>query len=283
MAKILIVDDNEKEIRRPLARQLGREFGVTNILEAGDGQSALALVEREHPSVILLDVMMPVLDGISVCRRIRSQPRLTGIYIIMLTGREGGLVEGLDVGADVYLRKPYSIDELAAYVRKGLVLSKERSLPAMDPVTGLFNQRFFKESLLVCELARAVRYEINFSIIRFCLDIEPGDFEPDDELLRGVSGILSFRDSDRVAYFGGYDFVVMLPSTPPTNARMIAKRLQKRISDIEFQKFGKITASFGVASFDIAEDLLLQIAEDAMNEAQLDGGDRVRWPDDMKN
>jgi diguanylate cyclase (GGDEF)-like protein len=196
----------------------------------------------------------------------------------MLTGREGGLAEGLDIGADAYLRKPYDIEELIAYVRKGLKQSKERSIPAMDPVTGLFNENFFMDSLLVGELDRASRYEINFSIIRFRLDINLSDAEPDSELLKAIARILSFRNSDRMAYFGKYDFVVMLPSTPPTHARNIAERLRKHIEELDFPNIGKLTASFGVASFDVAETLLLQLAEDALNDAHIHGGNAICFP-----
>ncbi|MBF0163481.1 MAG: response regulator [Magnetococcales bacterium] len=276
MSKILIVDDNEREIRRPLVRQLGRVFGSDKILEAENGQQALEVMEREHPMVILLDVMMPVMDGISTCRVLRSKPQFAGIYVIMLTGREGGLAEGLDIGADAYVRKPYDIEELTAFVRKGLKQSKERAVPAMDPVTGLFNQTFFMDSLLVAELARALRYEVNFSIIRIRLDSPLHDIEPDDELLRAIARMLAFRESDRVAYFGGYDFVVMLPYTPPSNAANIAQRLCTLIATTSFPGHEHLTASFGVASFDSAENLLLQLAEDALNQAQLQGGGTVR-------
>ncbi|MBF0181750.1 MAG: response regulator [Magnetococcales bacterium] len=280
MPKILIVDDNEKEIRRPLVRQLSRVFGDDKILEAENGQQALETVEREHPMVVLLDVMMPIMDGISACRLLRSKPQYAGIYVIMLTGREGGLAEGLEIGADAYVRKPYDIEELTAYVRKGLNQSKERSMPAMDPVTGLFNESFFMESLLVGELARAARYEMNFSVIRLRLDLTLNEgSEPDDELLRAVARLLVFRESDRVAYFGGYDFVVMLPYTAPTNAMAIAQRLCAKITATGFPGYDKVTASFGIASFDSAQSLLLQLAEDALNQAQIQGGGVVRLAD----
>ncbi|MBF0185087.1 MAG: response regulator [Magnetococcales bacterium] len=122
MSLILVVDDNEREIRRPIVRQLGREFGAERIIEAGNGQEALELLQRwpDRIAVILLDIMMPVKDGIATCQAIRDNPDWAGIYIIMLTGRDGGLPEGLEVGADLYLHKPTPIDELIAIVRHGL-------------------------------------------------------------------------------------------------------------------------------------------------------------------
>ncbi|MBF0181742.1 MAG: response regulator [Magnetococcales bacterium] len=123
MTKILIVDDNEQEVRRPLVRQLGRVFGAECILEAANGMEAVDMLADpgvDRVGVIVLDVMMPVMDGIAACRAIRADPACEGVYIAMLTGRDGGLPEGLEVGADVYLRKPCDADELIAVVRKGL-------------------------------------------------------------------------------------------------------------------------------------------------------------------
>lgn len=124
MPKILIVDDNEQEIRRPLVRQLGRVFGPDRILEAANGQEAISILPtqyQERIGVIVLDIMMPVMDGITVCRAIRANPAYDGVYIALLTGRDGGLPEGLEVGANVYLRKPCPTDELIAVVKKGLL------------------------------------------------------------------------------------------------------------------------------------------------------------------
>ncbi|MBF0097835.1 MAG: response regulator [Magnetococcales bacterium] len=122
MSLILVVDDNETEIRRPIVRQLGRVFGAERIIEAGNGQEALDLLGQypDRIAVIILDVMMPVKDGIETCQIIREHPDWSAIHIVMLTGRDGGLPEGLDVGADIYLHKPVPIDDLVAIVRHGL-------------------------------------------------------------------------------------------------------------------------------------------------------------------
>lgn len=120
MSKILIVDDHVQEIRMPLKRQLGRIFGEDAILEAGNGLEALEQVAAYQPAVIVLDIMMPVMNGLDACKIIRDDLHNVGVYIIMFTGREGGLPEGLEVGADVYLRKPCAMDDLIAVIRKGM-------------------------------------------------------------------------------------------------------------------------------------------------------------------
>lgn len=125
MAKILIVDDNVTDVLNPLKRQFSRLFDPEEISEAVNGKIALEQIARNRPQVIILDVMMPVMDGITTCRAIRSDPKNHDIYIIMLTGRDGGLPEGLEVGADVYLHKPCAFDELLAMVQKGLEVATE--------------------------------------------------------------------------------------------------------------------------------------------------------------
>jgi CheY-like chemotaxis protein len=137
-----IVDDNAENVRQPLKRQLGRAFGVEAIIEAENGQEALAQVETNRPEVIILDIMMPVMDGLEACKAIREDPDNAGVYIIMFTGRDGGLAEGLETGADIYLRKPCDIEELIAIVGKGLQeCEKNRNLLAEKAATESRSQR----------------------------------------------------------------------------------------------------------------------------------------------
>jgi two-component system response regulator MprA len=111
---ILIVDD-EPGIREVIASSL--EFEGYAVRTAPDGRTALAEVERSRPDLVLLDVLMPGLDGLTACRRLRAQdPHLP---VLMLTARDltGDRVAGLDAGADDYLAKPFELDELLARVR----------------------------------------------------------------------------------------------------------------------------------------------------------------------
>jgi DNA-binding response OmpR family regulator len=110
---VLVVDD-EPIVREVVVSYLRREGYRT--LEAGDGDRALELVERERPDLVVLDLMLPGTDGLSVCRRIRSRSDLP---VIMLTarGEEADRIVGLELGADDYVTKPFSPRELAARVR----------------------------------------------------------------------------------------------------------------------------------------------------------------------
>jgi two-component system, OmpR family, response regulator len=113
-AAVLLVDD-DAPIRRMLERTLAAEGYA--VATAGDGGSALAEVERSVPDVIVLDVAMPGMDGLAVCRRLRAKGMTTPV--LMLTARDAveDRVEGLDAGADDYLTKPFSFAELLARLR----------------------------------------------------------------------------------------------------------------------------------------------------------------------
>lgn len=111
--RILVVDDEPKYVRLMEANLLTEDYEV---LRAYDGQKAVETVAENQPDLVLLDVMMPILDGISACERIRE---FSNVPIIMVTakGEERDRVRGLDVGADDYIVKPYSATELLARVR----------------------------------------------------------------------------------------------------------------------------------------------------------------------
>ena len=140
---VLIVDD-EPIVREVVVSYLQRDGYRT--LEAGDGHSACALAEAERPDLVVLDLMLPGLDGLSVCRRLRS---FSQVPVIMLTarGEEADRIVGLEVGADDYVTKPFSPRELAARVRTVL----RRSDPAVT------EQQFRFSDVTVDALTREVK------------------------------------------------------------------------------------------------------------------------------
>ena len=122
--KILIADD-EPNILISLEFLMKREGH--QVLLARDGQEALETIQREKPALVLLDVMMPKKSGFEVCQAVRADEALAGVKILMLTakGRDTDLAQGLGVGADGYMTKPFSTKELAEKVRE--LLSAARS------------------------------------------------------------------------------------------------------------------------------------------------------------
>ena len=121
--RILIVDDNETN-RDILRTRLGPQG--YELIEAGDGEEALAVARQHHPDLILLDVMMPKIDGIEVCRQLKSDAGMPFIPIILVTAKADSkdVVAGLEAGADEYLTKP--IDQAALVARvKSMLRVKE--------------------------------------------------------------------------------------------------------------------------------------------------------------
>lgn len=120
IAKILVVDDEPHMVKLVEANLRAAGYEVVS---AVDGRTALAAAERELPDLIILDIMLPGIDGYEVCRRIREY---SAVPILMLTARssEIDLVRGFDVGADDYLEKPFSVNELLVRVRAVLKRSK---------------------------------------------------------------------------------------------------------------------------------------------------------------
>jgi len=114
--KLLIVDD-QPELRKMLRLALG--YGKYQLLEAGDGTTALAIARAEKPDVILLDVMMPgALDGFAVCKAIKDDPQLAATFVVMLTarGQTADYANGDAAGADAYMVKPFSPSKLIEVV-----------------------------------------------------------------------------------------------------------------------------------------------------------------------
>ena len=117
MAEKILIADDEESLVEFIGRAL-KKHGY-RVITAHDGDNALFLVGEELPDLVILDLMMPLMDGWEVCRRAKSDPATKDIPIIMLTARSSAedAVQGLDLGADDYMRKPFSLDELLARVR----------------------------------------------------------------------------------------------------------------------------------------------------------------------
>ncbi len=132
--KIVIIED-EPDILEVLSYNLRREG--FEILAAGDGNQGLALVKREKPDLVLLDLMLPGIDGVEICTAIKKHPETHNTLIIMVTakGEESDIVLGLGVGADDYISKPFSPKELVARVkavlRRGVLMETQ---PAQESI-----------------------------------------------------------------------------------------------------------------------------------------------------
>ena len=186
MARILVAEDDPKQA------ELIRRYAVAeghDVTTVPDGRAAVDAVRRRPPELLVLDVMMPRLDGLDVCRILRSAPETAALPIIMLTARasEEDLLDGLDLGADDYLTKPYSPRELMARIRA--LLRRHRA--ASDPV----RPDLTVGELTVSPLAHEVRLRGavvectpgEFALLE-AMAAEPGRVFSRDQLLRELHG-----------------------------------------------------------------------------------------------
>jgi diguanylate cyclase (GGDEF)-like protein len=239
--RILIADDDPVSCR--LLDRLLHKWGYEVIAAHGGTEAWEVLQANDAPRVALLDWMMPGLDGLEICRRIRARSSQAYVYIMLLTANDkiGNVVEGLESGADDYLTKPFHPQELRARLRvglrmleleSGLVEAREslRFKASHDALTSIWNRGAIIE-LLERELARARRDGSSVGILLADIDHfkrinDTRGHLVGDEVLRAVAGRLKgeVRAYDAVGRYGGEEFLILLPGCD--HAKLAAKAEQ---------------------------------------------------------
>jgi two-component system, cell cycle response regulator len=297
--RILVVDDHPDNVEIIDARLSSRGYRIES---ASNGEEALRMVRLNPPHLILLDVMMPVIDGFEVSRRIKRDPTLPFIPIILVTarGETEDKVEGLDAGADDYLTKPINFPELEARVRSMLRIKKLqdeldrknreleqvnhqlRLLSITDGLTGLFNHRHVHELLREGnggELAVAM-----FDLDRFKQLNDTHGHQAGDLILAETARLLAdcAREVDMVGRYGGEEFIAILPGASEHSAAHFAERVRAAVEAFVYRDGDteiRMTVSAGVTSAQGSEidrpDELIRTADQALYEAKSSGRNRV--------
>jgi len=303
--KILVVDDHEDNVEVLRARLESRGYEVEGAMS---GQEALDAVSRWGPDLVLLDVMMPDMDGLQVVSRLKADPALPFIPVIMQTALDSTerMVAGLEAGADDYVTKPINFAELEARVRSLLRIKKlqqdlaerEKELSEMnaqlqrisltDGLTGVDNRRaleqrlheMFEHSMRLHEPVSVVMCDIDhFKKVNDTYGHAAGD-----AVLKQFADILKdeAREIDRVGRYGGEEFLLLLPGTVLDAAVTFSERLRQRVDAHTFSYEGgtlKKTVSFGVASWPhpriTGREGMLKAADDALYVAKETGRNRV--------
>jgi diguanylate cyclase (GGDEF)-like protein len=293
LPSILIVDDMPANIR-VLADTLKSDYRVR---VATSGAKALEVAASSPPpDLILLDVMMPGMDGYEVCRRLRDDPRTSAIPVIFVTAKDEAEEEahGLGLGAVDYITKPFHLPIVRARVRTHVTLKRKTdlldSLASLDGLTHIPNRRRFDDSLRQ-EWARAAREGMLLAVAMLDVDY----FKPyndhyghglGDECLRRVAGALRARlqrPADLVARYGGEEFVLLLPDTDAAGALSLAESCRVAVSALRIphaysSAADHVTLSIGVAATQPPNDgpsRLLARADEALYRAKSEGRNRV--------
>lgn len=297
LQRVLIIDD-EKPNLMILSEILRDEV---DIIMAKDGAQGIDKAIRFQPDLILLDVMMPGMDGFQVIEQLRRDARTSAIPVIFIsaladTGHEE---QGLNLGACDYIHKPFHTAIILARVRLHLQLAKQRSLleqlAHIDPLTAIANRRRYEEVLLT-EWSAASRSHACLSLVM--VDIDNFKHYNDhyghaagDKVLQAVARVLSAqlkRPRDFVARYGGEEFVVLLPDNGCQGSLDIMQSCRTAVEALHIENRALKEASHvtisvgGVCCQPTAErspDTYLKIADDMLYQAKRQGKNRVVWYD----
>ena len=290
--KILIADDDTLSLL--LLRQTVEDWGY-QVTTATDGNQACAILEgADAPMLAIIDGMMPGMDGIDVCRRVRQYNHDRYTYLIMLTARNetAFMVEAMNAGADDFISKPFNYEELQVRLRAGQrIIELEQQLrvkATRDALTGIYNRGTIID-LLEREIARQKRDQQPFAMLFADLDHFKktndtyGHLAGDAvlcEIARRIASAL--RPYDSLGRYGGEELLLVLPVCDAVSAVEVANRIRNKIAfDPVVTEFGLIptTLSIGVAvmSQTNSETLndLIKRADDALYSAKKLGRNRV--------
>ncbi len=291
--RLLVVDDQAINIQA-LYRIFAEDYQV---LMAKSAAAALEVCDKQLPDLILLDVMMPGMDGYEFCQRLKSDDRLRDIPVIFVTAHndEAAETRGLDVGAVDFISKPINERIVRARVKTHLTLKAQSDLLRrwvyIDGLTGVHNRRHFDQAL-AREWSRATRMATTLSVL--LLDVDHFKRYNDryghpagDTCLRQIAEALAYqvkRPADLLARYGGEEFACILPDTGFDGAMWFARQLGDRIRDLAIAHADSptadvVTISLGVCTAQAQPGKkpqdLLQAADAQLYQAKQQGRDRA--------
>jgi two-component system cell cycle response regulator len=296
---ILIVEDGERDTK--LMQSYLADHPV-QVYSVRSGREALSMVREKRIDLVLLDIMLPDIDGFEVCRRLKGNESTQDIQVVAITCLQDleNKIKGIELGVDDYLIKPVHSRELMArlrtLIRKKTYLEQlhnnfENALntAVTDGLTNLHNQSYFKRYLHL-ELKRADRYGYPVTLIMVDLD----DFKAcndtfghvcGDKILKELARVVqrAIRETDLAARYGGEEFAVALPYCNKDDGMIIAERIRSSIAQHPFRSiiegFEKsVTVSAGIATFPFdapTPEALLEVADRLLYQAKREGKNRV--------
>ena len=311
--KVLVVEDSKVTLKA-LCNYLER-MGVTGVQTADNGQAALDAFRNDRPDIVLLDALLPDIDGFDVAKLMRAQEvgqDWSAIIFLTSMSKDEDLARGIEAGGDDYLMKPISEVVLQAKVRamrrlvemqRALVdvthqlntANRElQRLSTTDGLTGIANRRLFDE-LLQHEWRRCARVKKPLSLIMLDIDYfkqynDTYGHQMGDMCLKAVAGQVvrsASRPGDLAARYGGEEFALVLGETDMDGAKWVANHIRQHVAELKLKHassaFNYVTVSCGVSSVvpneKLAIETLLKSADHALYLAKREGRDRVLTAD----
>jgi two-component system, cell cycle response regulator len=260
--RILVVEDSRTQLEWLVAVLSHDSHEPYEVETAGEGREAIRKVRSDPPDLVLLDMILPDMDGLEVLRILKASGDDEFVPVILLSvkGDVESRVKGLNLGADDFLAKPFAETEILARTRAMLRIKtlqdqvreqKKRleELSITDGLTGLANHRHFHE-VLRKEFSRAQRYGDPLSLIMMDLDhfklVNDRYGHPfGDKVLREAAQLIMqrLRDTDVPSRYGGEEFAVILPKTPLPGAFKVAQRIHNDLNQHVFEDEARGEAS----------------------------------------
>jgi len=301
---VLIVDDNPQNLK--VLGNILRENTTYGLAFAMNGFEALEFISAKKPDMVLLDVMMPDMDGYEVCRQLKKDPATENIPVIFITAKTEAedAVMGFEAGGVDYISKPFHEQELLMRIRTHLDLKLSRDmledknkelqqayetiekLALTDSLTGLANRRSIMNLMLI-EVSRCDRNGGYFSLIMCDIDFfkkvnDTYGHDAGDYVLKTVSEMMrtNLRQQDVISRWGGEEFLIMLPQTDLDKAVAVAEKLREAVKTAVMSFAGEhfsITMTFGVSRFDKGSGIEHSIkkADDALYTGKQTGRNKV--------
>jgi diguanylate cyclase (GGDEF)-like protein len=298
---ILVADDDlgSRLVAQAVVEGLGHECVVV-----ADGAAAWQAIESHPPEVLVTDLMMPGMDGLELCRRIRAAEQDSYTYIVLVTSlaERRDVLSGMQAGADDYLTKPLDPFELetrllaagrvtALHADLGRCRADLVRLARTDPLTGLRNRQGLAEELALLHL-RSERHDRNYAVAICDVDFfkaynDAYGHQAGDDALRSVAATLTAqtRDGDGVYRYGGEEFLLILPEQTLPSAVAVMERIRRAVQDLGIPHGAGgagsvVMLSTGIAAFlpggrTVTSEELLREADKAVYAAKSRGRNAV--------
>jgi two-component system, cell cycle response regulator len=287
---VLVIDDS-MDVHRLLKARLRNE--ELELLAASSGAEGLKIAAERRPTIILLDLDMPGMDGFEVLRALKESPATQDVPVIVLSGLQGSQdkVTAFDLGAVDYVTKPFDLTELRVRVRSALKMHRLVRLLAeraqVDGLTGLWNRAHF-DKRWADEVAGATRHGRALSLAMFDADHfksvnDTFGHPAGDTVLQGIAKIIlgACRQSDIACRYGGEEFALIMPDTGPDDGLAVCERIREAIAATVWPRHPDrmVTVSAGLAGAVKPEAVgaaaWLDAADQGMYQAKKTGRNRT--------